>query len=123
MFGFEDLDVYKEARSFRQEIYRVAKSLPAEERFALAQQIRGAAISLTNNLAEGYGRYTWQDRTHFCRQARGSLMELVDDLGACQDEAYLGEAAVRSLRDRAARVLRLMNGYIGYLQRGLKQKG
>ncbi len=120
-FGFEDLNVYKAAREFRRKMYHVAKALPGEERFALAQQMRRAAISLTNNLAEGYGRYTWQDRTHFCRQSRGSLMELVDDIDICLEEGYIAKA--ESLREQAAQVLQLMNGYIGYLQKGLKEKG
>ena len=122
-FGFEDLNVYKAARQFRRRMYQIAKVLPSDERFALIQQMRRAAISLTNNLAEGYGRYTWQDRTHFCRQARGSLMELVDDIGACHEEGYIAEAELKSIREQAAQVLQLMNGYIGYLQKGLKEKG
>ena len=122
-FGFEDLNVYKAAQQFRRRMYQVAKLLPADERFALAQQMRRAAISLTNNLAEGYGRYTWQDRTHFCRQARGSLMELVDDIDICREEGYIAEAEAKLGREQAAQVLQLMNGYIGYLQKGLKEKG
>ena len=122
-FGFEDLNVYKAARQFRRRMYQIAKVLPGEERFALIQQMRRAAISLTNNLSEGYGRYTWQDRTHFCRQARGSLMELVDDIGICHEEGYIAEAEFKSIREQAAQVLQLMNGYIGYLQKGLKEKG
>jgi four helix bundle protein len=122
-FGFEDLNVYKAAQQFRRRMYQVAKLLPGDERFALAQQMRRAAISLTNNLAEGYGRYTWQDRTHFCRQARGSLMELVDDIDICREEGYIAEAEAKLGREQAAQVLQLMNGYIGYLQKGLRDKG
>jgi hypothetical protein len=55
--SFEDLEVYKAAREFRKAMYRVAKRLPDFEKFGLASQIRRAAISLTNNLAEGHGRF------------------------------------------------------------------
>ena len=53
--SFEDLEVYKAAREFRKAMYRVAGGLPDFEKFGLVSQIRRAAISLTNNLAEGHG--------------------------------------------------------------------
>ena len=54
---FEDLHAYQVARDFRKAMYQVAKKLPQEEKFGLANQIRRAAVSLTNNIAEGHGRY------------------------------------------------------------------
>ncbi len=70
---FEDLEVYKAAREFRKKIYRLIKKLLGEEKFNLVGQMRRAATSLTNNLAEGYGRYHYQENIQFCRQSRGSL--------------------------------------------------
>ena len=116
-FGFQDLEVYQEARKLRKVMYEVAKSLPVEERFALGQQVRRAAVSLTNNMAEGYGRFNWQETTQFFRHARGSLMELVDDMSVCEDEQYTDEATLAALHSRAESVLRLINGYIRYLQK------
>ncbi len=58
---FEDLEVYQLAREFRKEIYKLAKELPKEERFNLAPQMRRAALSVTNNIAEGFGRYHLQE--------------------------------------------------------------
>jgi four helix bundle protein len=55
-YDLEDLEVYKKAREFRKIIYRLAKEIPAEEKFSLISQMRRAAISLTNNIAEGHGR-------------------------------------------------------------------
>ncbi len=115
-FGFEDLEVYRAARKFRNQIYDLAKLLPPEEKYALARQMRRAAVSLTNNLAEGYGRFTWQDTTHFCRQARGSLMELVDHINICKDRQYTESVDFENLKEEAKRILQLINGYIRYLQ-------
>jgi len=120
-FGFEDLEAYKAAHVFQGQMYRLAAVLPEAEKFGLAQQIRRAAISLTNNFAEGYGRFTWQDTTHFCRQARGSLMELVDDLNVCRQNQYADETRLADLRKEAERVLLLLNGYIKYLQKNKAQ--
>jgi len=119
-FGFEDLEVYKAARELRKRVYKLAKRLPAEERYGLSLQMRKAAVSLTNNIAEGHGRYHWQDNTRFCRQSRGSLCEIVDDINVCIDEVYAKKEHLDDLKTDAARVLRLLNGYIAYLQRQRK---
>ena len=117
-FGFEDLEVYKAARAFRGRIYKLAKMLPAEERSGLAQQMRRAAVSLTSNIAEGYGRHHWQDNTKFCRQSRGSLMELMDDINVCLDEQYAEAEHLEQLKtEDGLKILKLLNGYIAYLQK------
>jgi four helix bundle protein len=121
-FGFESLEVYKAAQDFRRRVYVVCGALPPTEKFALAQQMRRAAVSVTANIAEGYGRYHWQENSQFCRQSRGSLMELIDALSVCADQAYAEAESVKSLRAAAARLLRLLNGYIAYLQRQKKDK-
>src|SRR5213078_331513 len=84
---FEDLEVYQVARKFRKAMYRVGRRLPEIEKFALASQIRRAAVSLTNNIAEGHGRFHFLEQIKFMLQARGSLEELLDDLNVCTDEA------------------------------------
>ena len=117
-FGFEDLEVYQAARAFRVRIYKLAGMLPEHERYGLAQQIRRAAVSLTNNIAEGYGRHHWQENTQFCRHSRGSLLELIDDINVCLDESYADKDHLQKLKSEdGLRVLRLLNGYIAYLQR------
>ena len=62
---FEDLEVYKTSREFRKAMYRVARRLPDFEKFGLASQVRRAALSLTNNLAEGHGRFHFLDQIRF----------------------------------------------------------
>ncbi len=119
-FGFEDLEVYKAARALRRRVYKLVKLLPLEEKYDLAPQMRRAAVSLTNNIAEGHGRYHWQDNTRFCRLSRGSLCEIADDINVCEDEQYAAPDHLQSLREDAADVLRLLNGYIAYLQRQRK---
>src|ERR1700731_3074742 len=100
---FEDLEVYQVAREFRKEICRVAKQLPGEEKFGLTSQIRRAALSLTNNIAEGNGRFHFLEQIKFMLQSRGSLEELMDDLNACEDEAYLVATEIEKIRQDAWR--------------------
>ena len=121
---FEDLEVYQVAREFRKAMYRVAKQLPGEEKFGLVSQIRRAAVSVTNNIAEGRGRFHYLEQIKFMLQSRGSLEELLDDLNVCVDESYLPIDQVEKLKSDGWRVHRLINGYIRFLrQRSLKNSG
>jgi four helix bundle protein len=79
--------------------------------------MRKAAVSITNNIAEGYGRFAWQEKTHYFHISRGSTMEIVDDLNVRLDQKYAKPDVLQSLRDQAERVLQMLNGYIEYLQR------
>src|SRR5207247_10478848 len=79
----ENLDVYQEAREFRKKMDAVTRRLPDFEKYDLGSQIRRAAVSLTNNIAEGHGRYHFADQVRFLLGSRCSLQEL----GA--DENYL----------------------------------
>jgi len=114
---FEDLEVYQIAREFRKAMYRVAKRLPQEEKFGLTSQVRRAAVSLTNNIAEGHGRFHFLEQIKFMLQSRGSLEELLDDLNVCADEGYLPIQEIESLQQEGWRVHKLINGYIRFLRR------
>jgi four helix bundle protein len=113
---FEDLEVYQVARGFRKMMYQVAKRLPDHEKFGLVCQIRRAALSLTNNIAEGHGRFHYLDQIKFLLQARGSLEELMDDVNTCHDEQYLETREIEGLNEQASRVHKLINGYIRFLR-------
>jgi len=113
---FEDLEVYKAARDFRKAMYAVTRSLPEFEKYELRSQIRRASVSLTNNIAEGHGRFHYPDQIRFFLQSRGSLEELVDDLNICLDESYLSGNEVTRLKEQASAVLALVNGYLRYLR-------
>ncbi len=114
--GFEDLEVYQQARLVRKRIYKLTSQLPKDERFNLISQMRRAALSTTNNIAEGHGSRSWRHNIAYLYRSRGSLNELLDDLNACEDEAYFQAEHLDSLRDDIGRAARLINGYIRYLR-------
>jgi len=89
--GFQYLPVWKEARLFRETIAAICKTFPKEEQFRLVDQLQKASGSITANIAEGYGRYHYQENIQFCRQARGSLMECLDHLICAADESYISK--------------------------------
>ena len=115
--GLEKLKAWQKAREYALSVYRTAlKALPAEEKYGLNQQIRRAAQSIPANIAEGYGRYYYQDMIRFCYIARGSLEETVSHLTLAHDLEYLPTPVYRPLMNQASELTRLINGYIAYLK-------
>jgi four helix bundle protein len=117
---FEDLEVWKFCRELRNKLTDLAKSLPGEEKFRLTDQIIRAARSMTSNIAEGYGRFHYQENIQFCRQSRGSLYELIDHLSICMDEGYIDNTRFTEYREDCIRGIQLVNGYIRYLSKQKK---
>lgn len=115
-YSFENLEVYKIAREYRKRMYKLANKLPEKEKYNLASQIRNATRSLTNNIAEGHGRYHYQENIQFLRQSRGSLEELIDDLNICIDEKYFEQDYLDDLKKEGYELLKKINGYISYLK-------
>lgn len=91
IFSFEKLDVYKDARSFVGDIYKMTALFPVEERWALSDQLHRAAVSITSNVAEGTSRTSVRDKAHFIEMAYGSLMEIYSQLQIALDLEYITE--------------------------------
>ena len=80
MNSFKELEVLKSAREHRKSISKLIKSFPKEEKYRLIDQILRSSRSVAANIAEGFGRYHYQENIQFCRQARGSLNETLEHL-------------------------------------------
>src|SRR5438128_485888 len=114
-FRLDDFELYCLARAFRKKVYRLLKELPSEERYCLNPQMRRAAISVSNNIAEGHGRWHFQENIQFCRVSRGSVEEILDDLNICIDEGYGEPNYVLEVKEDAYSLIRKINGYVSYL--------
>ena len=115
----EDLYVYRLSRDFSKKVSELIKMLPPHEEYNLKSQMRRAKLSVTNNIAEGYGRYHYQENIQFCRQARGSIYELIDDFNECADEGYLDQKMLTDYKEAGYYLLKVLNNYINSL---IKQK-
>ena len=91
--------------------------LPAEEKWGLNQQIRRAAQSIPANIAEGHGRFYYQETIRFCYIARGSLEEVCSHLELAHTMGYISGDVFARVSSEADRMNRLINGYIAYLKR------
>ena len=88
-FGYRNLVAYVKAKEVRLQVYRLLKRFPKEEQFALCNQLRRAAVSITSNIAEGMTRFSTKDKVHFIEIAYGSLMEVMSQLEVAQEENYI----------------------------------
>ncbi len=120
---FTDLDAWKLARKLRANVYALTKKFPPEERHVLVSQLRRAALSVTANIAEGFGRYSYQENLQFCRQARGSAYEIRDHLTSALDAGYLARVEWQEADALAQRVIQVLNGYLRSTQVRQRTKG
>jgi len=109
---FMDLVAWKLARELRRKVYELTQTMPPEEKYVLVAQMRRAAISVTANLAEGFGRFSYQENVQFCRHARGSVSELRDHFTTALDERYITREQWKAAEELAQRVTQVLNGYI-----------
>ena len=116
-YKLDDFELYKLLREYRKKIYGVIKKLPKEEKFCLDPQMRKAAISMTNNVSEGHGRWHFQENIQFCRISRGSAEEIIDDLNSCIDENYGDKEENEALKEEGYFIIKKINGYISYLKK------
>jgi len=119
---FSDIVAWKAGREVRKSIYQVVGKLPDSETYALGLQMRRAAVSVTANIAEGYGRYHYKENIQYCRQSRGSLYEIQDHLLTCLDESYINEEEYENLLAMTEKCAKLLNGYIRMLQKRKEEK-
>jgi four helix bundle protein len=116
--GLEKLDVWCRARDFAVRVHKeVLPLLSPEEKWSLSQQLRRSSQSIPANIAEGHGRFYFQDNVRFCYIARGSLEETLSHLVYAQRVGYVPETLFQSLAIDGENLNRLINGYIGFLKK------
>lgn len=117
MASFTELEVWKQSRKIRNFISTLTKTFPTEEKYRLSDQVIRSSRSIGNNIAEGHGRYHYQDNIRFCIMARGSLSETLDHLLVACDENIISEETLKDFQTDYDSCLKLLNGYILYLKK------
>jgi len=119
--NFYEMDVYKKCRVFRKKVSDIVKKhFPPHEKYLLSAQILDASRSITANIAEGHGRFHYQENIQFCRVARGSLSETLEHLITAFDDKYISKELLEKMKKQYDDCLKSLNGYIAYLKRKKK---
>ena len=115
--SFEELEVWKRARSLKNDLFQLVKTFPSEKKFKLSDQIIRSSRSINSQLAEGHGRRTNPDRLRFCIISRNSLSETLNHLIDAFDCNYISHEVLTEFRSKISEVEKLLNGYISFLER------
>jgi four helix bundle protein len=110
--SFTDLNAWKEAHLLVLSVYKTTHKFPKEEQFGLTNQIRRAVVSITSNIAEGFSRNSYKEKTQFYSIALGSLTEVQNQLLIARDLSYITRDEFLSLADKTVVVSKLLNGLI-----------
>lgn len=109
---FTDLLAWQEGHKLVLDIYRLTKKFPKEEIFGLVSQMRRAAVSVTSNIAEGFGRQGYKEKIQFFYVAQGSLIELKNQLLIARDIGYISTVDFTKISERADQTHKLLQGLI-----------
>lgn len=109
---FKDLYAWQKAHTLAVTIYTLTKNFPSSEQFGLTNQVRRAAVSITSNVAEGFGRRTSADRLHFYDMARASLHEVQSQLMIARDVGYLQADDFEKLETMTIECHKVLTGLI-----------
>lgn len=120
--NFFELEVWKKARMLKNKIFLITGTFPKEEKYRLADQLIRSSRSITSNIAEGHGRYSFKDQLHFCVLARGSLSECFNHLIDAYDCKYISLIQLKSIKELIEEVGRLLNGYVSFLKKQIPVK-
>lgn len=109
--NFLQLEFWKKSRVLVKEIYLLTKDFPPEEKFGLTSQIRRAAVSIPSNIAEGCGRGTDLQFSHFINVAIGSACELETQLYLAHDLSFIHLNQVKSFTFKIQEIRKMMMGF------------
>ncbi len=116
-FRFETLDIWKESNNFVEKIYKISKKFPREENFALTDQLRRSASSISANIAEGSGASSKKDFSHYLDISIKSIFETVSHLYLANQQGYISEQQRKSWYDEAEILVKKIQSFKKWLNK------
>ena len=116
MKNYKELFVWQKGIELAVEIYRIIDSFPSKEKFSLTNQMQRSVISISSNIAEGWGRGTTKEYIYFLRIARGSLMELETQIIIAFKLKYLDQTDFNKTSDLIKTIAIMLNKLISKLK-------
>ncbi len=120
--SFTDLNTWKEGHKLVVLVYKITKYFPKEEIYSLTNQMRRAAVSITSNVAEGFGRQGYKEKIQFYYLAQGSIIELKNQILVARDIGYLNNEHMNELAEQTNLTHKLLQGLISSSKKFLNHK-
>ncbi len=109
---FTDLVAWQEGHKLVLMIYKLTKTFPKEETYSLVDQLRRAVVSITSNIAEGFGRQGYKEKVQFYYLAKGSLVEVKNQIFIAKDLEYISNDTFDSTFQQLNTTQKLLQGLI-----------
>lgn len=114
---FREMTVWQKAFALLRDVYKIARTFPPEEKFALSDDLRRSANSCVHNIAEGYGRFQTRDKTRFYKISRGSAYEAISQILVAQAENNTSAVIAEDLNISYKDVIEELNALIHSLEK------
>ena len=115
MKSYRDLIVWQKSVSMVTLVYKLLKDFPSDEKFGLTSQIKRSSVSISSNIAEGYGRNYTKDYIRFLNIARGSLFEMQTQLQISINLNFLKSENLKEINDLSLEIEKMLNSLINKL--------
>lgn len=119
-FRLDELQIYQLSIVLKRDCIQISSKLPEYEKYLNKKGILRTSRSVSENIAEGYGRFHYQEMIQFCRIARGSLFELIDHFDTSSAHGYITKEEFNSFKSKIIILIKKVNGYIKYLENSKK---
>jgi four helix bundle protein len=117
--SFTDLNAWKESHKLAVHIYKITEAFPKREQYSIVDQMRRSAVSITSNIAEGFGRESIKDKIKFYIISQGSVRELQSQLIISRDVGYIENELFQKIAQKTITVHKIINGLIKVIKRRL----
>ena len=109
--------IWQKGIEITEKVYLITNNFPQNELFSLTNQIRRASVSISSNIAEGFGRNSTKSYMNFLKISRGSLYELETQLIIADRLNYMsGNELLKSINDLLSEEGKMINSYINKLE-------
>lgn len=113
---FEELECWQEARKLTRMVYTATKDHAFARDYRLCDQIRAAAVSVMNNIAEGFGSQSNLEFIRFLGYSRRSAIEVQSCIYVALDQGYVSEPEFDKIYQQAEKTVQIVDGFLRYLR-------
>ena len=114
--GLENLKVYKMAEDLEISVHKITKDFPDDEKFRSIDQLRRSSASVANNIAEGYNRYSYQEKIHYLIIAKSEAEETKRNILKSAKKEFMDTDLAEKMADQYTELIKAISGYVRFIR-------